>query len=114
MDKSYFKTRKEEIQSKIDSYKKEMEELENEYISSNQKFPIGSKVCLTIPAYKTRLLWSNETKTIPEEKKFAYVNGYEIVRNEVVPILMKAKKDGTISKLREYMSFIEFTIELAE
>lgn len=51
MDKLYFKTRKEEIQSKIDSCKKEMKELENEYIVSNQKFPIGSKVCLTIPAY---------------------------------------------------------------
>lgn len=33
MDKLYFKTRKEEIQSKIDSCKKEMKELENEYIS---------------------------------------------------------------------------------
>lgn len=40
MDKLYFKTRKEEIQSKIDSCKKEMKELENEYIVSNQKFPI--------------------------------------------------------------------------
>lgn len=69
---------------------------------------------MTIPAYKTRLLWSNETKTIPEEKKFAYVTGYEIVSNEVVPILMKAKKDGTISKLREYLSFKQVTIELVE
>lgn len=114
MDKLYFKTRKEEIQSKIDSCKKEMKELENEYIASNQKFPIGSKVCLTIPAHTVKLLWGNETKTIPEEKKFAYVTGYEIVSNEVVPILMKAKKDGTISKLREYLSFKQVTIELVE
>ena len=114
MDKSYFKTRKAEIQSEIDSWKQEMRDLEDEYISSNKKFPIGSKVCLTIPAHTVRLLWGNETKTIPEEKKFAYVTGYEIERNEVVPILMKPKKDGTISQLREYISFIEFTIELAE
>lgn len=114
MDKSYFETRKAEIQSKIDSYNKEMKELKNEYISSNQKFPIGSKVCLTIPAHTVRLLWGNETKIIPEEKKFAYVTGYEIVSNEVVPILMKAKKDGTISKLREYLSFKQVTIELVE
>lgn len=114
MDKLYFKTRKEEIQSKIDSCKKEMKELENEYIVSNQKFPIGSKVCLTIPAHTERLYWGEETKTIPEEKKFAYVTGYEIVSNEVIPILMKAKKDGTISKLREYMSFRQAIIELAE
>lgn len=114
MDKSYFETRKAEIQSKIDSYNKEMRELNNEYISSNQKFPIGSKVCLTIPAHTVRSLFGSKTKIIPEEKKFAYVTGYKIERNEVVPILMKAKKDGTISKLREYISFIEFTIELAE
>mgnify|MGYP005980375839 CR=1 FL=1 len=114
MDKLYFKTRKEEIQSKIDSCKKEMKELENEYIVSNQKFPIGSKVCLTIPAHTERLYWGKETKTIPEEKKFAYVTGYEIVIDEVIPILMKAKKDGTISKLREYMSFRQAIIELAE
>lgn len=114
MDKSYFETRKAEIQSKIDSYNKEMEELNNEYISSNQKFPIGSKVCLTIPAHTVQFLWSNETKTIPEEKKLAYVTGYEIVSNEVIPILMKAKKDGTISKLRKYISFKRITIELAE
>lgn len=114
MDKLYFKTRKEEIQSKIDSCKKEMKELENEYIVSNQKFPIGSKVCLTIPAYELRGLGINRIRIVPEEKKFAYVIGYEIVANEVVPILMKAKKDGTISKLREHMSFRQAIIELAE
>lgn len=114
MDKLYFKTRKEEIQSKIGSCKKEMKELENEYIVSNQKFPIGSKVCLTIPAYELRGLGINRIRIVPEEKKFAYVTGYEIVANEVVPILMKAKKDGTISKLREYMSFRQAIIELAE
>lgn len=113
MDKSYFKTRKAEIQSEIDSWKQEMRDLEDEYISSNKKFPIGSKVCLTIPAH-TELYWGNKTKTIPEEKKFAYVTGYEIVSNEVIPILMKAKKDGTISKLREYLSFKQVTIELVE
>lgn len=37
MDKSYFKTRKAEIQSEIDSWKQEMRDLEDEYISSNQK-----------------------------------------------------------------------------
>lgn len=32
MDKSYFKTRKVEIQSEIDSWKQEMRDLEDEYI----------------------------------------------------------------------------------
>lgn len=31
MDKSYFKTRKAEIQSEIDSWKQEMRDLEDEY-----------------------------------------------------------------------------------
>lgn len=114
MDKSYFKTRKAEIQSEIDSWKQKMIRLKKEYISSNQKFPIGSKVCLTIPAYELRGLGINRIRIVPEEKKFAYVTGYEIVANEVVPILMKAKKDGTISKLREYIPFGQFTIELVE
>lgn len=113
MDKSYFKTRKAEIQFEIDNWKQKMIRLKKEYISSNQKFPIGSKVCLTIPAHTVRILCDSKTKTIPE-KKFAYVTGYEIVSNEVVPILMKAKKDGTISKLREYIPFGQFTIELVE
>lgn len=69
---------------------------------------------MTIPAHTVRILCDSKTKTIPEEKKFAYVTGYEIVSNEVVPILMKAKKDGTISKLREYIPFGQFTIELVE
>lgn len=69
---------------------------------------------MTIPAHTARFLFGSKTKTIPEEKKLAYVTGYEIVNNEVVPILMKAKKDGTISKLREYTLFSKFTIELAE
>lgn len=69
---------------------------------------------MTIPAYELRGLGINRIRMVPEEKKFAYVTGYEIVANEVVPILMKAKKDGTISKLREYTSFKQVTIELVE
>lgn len=113
MDKSYFETRKAEIQSEIDSWKQEMRDLEDEYISSNQKFPIGSKVCITTPAHTGWLLHNRETVTFPEEKKFSYITGYEIRCNEVVPILMKAKKDGTISKLRDYISSERMIVELA-
>lgn len=69
---------------------------------------------MTIPAYELRGFGINRIRIVPEEKKFAYVIGYKIVANEVVPILMKAKKDRTISKLREYMSFKQAIIELAE
>lgn len=114
MDKSYFETRKAEIQFEIDNWKQKMIRLKKEYISSNQKFPIGSKVCLTIPAYELQGLDINRIRIVPEEKKFAYVTGYEIVSNEVVPILAKAKKDGTISKVREHIPFGQFTIELVK
>ena len=103
MIKEEFKAKREIINSKIRELNNEMMKLKKEYIKSNENYPIGSKVCLTIPAHTVRILCDSKTKTIPEEKKFAYVTGYEIVSNEVVPILMKAKKDGTISKLREYI-----------
>lgn len=65
MDKSYFETRKAEIQFEIDNWKQKMIRLKKEYISSNQKFPIGSKVCLTIPAYELQGLDINRGNYIP-------------------------------------------------
>ena len=113
MDKSYFEIKKKEIQSEIDSWKQELKDLENEYISSNQKFPIGSKVCITTPAHTGMVLSTREKITFPEKKRYAYVIGYEIRYNEVVPVLMKAKKDGTISKIRDYTTFEKVIVELA-
>lgn len=113
MNKSYFETRKTEIQSEIDSWKQELRDLEDEYISSNQKFPIGSKVCIITPAHEGWTLDTREKITFPERKRYSYVTGYEISRNEVVPILMKAKKDGTISKIRDYITFERVIVELA-
>lgn len=112
MNKSYFETRKSEIQSEIDSWRQELKDLEDEYISSNQKFPIGSKVCITTPGHEKYNMF-NRKIIVPEEKRFAYITGYNIIANEVVPILMKAKKDGTISKIMDhFFSKIE-RIELA-
>lgn len=113
MNKSYFETRKTEIQSEIDSWKQELRDLEDEYISSNQKFPIGSKVCITTPAQEGWALDTREKIMFPERKRYSYVTGYEICRNEVVPILMKAKKDGTISKIRDSITFERVIVELA-
>ena len=109
----YFETRKTEIQSEIDSWKQELKDLEDEYISSNQKFPIGSKVCITTPAHTGMVLSTREKVTFPEAKRYFYVTGYEIRCKEVVPILMKAKKDGTISKIRDYITFERVIVELA-
>lgn len=113
MDKLYFEKRKSEIQSEIDDWKQEKRDLEDEYISSNQQFPIGSKVCITTPEHTGMVLSTREKVFFPEEKRYSYVVGYEIRYNEVVPILMKAKKDGTISKIRDYVTFERVIIELA-
>ncbi len=113
MDKTYFETRKNEIQSEIDRWKQKLVDLEDQYISSNQKFPIGSKVCITIPSYIKTFLTTGEMIVVQERKRFAYVTGYEIRVNEVFPTLMKAKKDGTISKIRDFVIFQRVTIELA-
>lgn len=112
MNKSIFLERKKHILSEIESWKEELRDVEEEYISSNQKFPIGSKVCITTPAYTGRLLDTHDTKFFPERKRYAYIAGYKIFCNEVEPILMKEKKDGTISKVRDHLMFEKETIEL--
>lgn len=62
MNKKEFESKRTEIQSKIESMQQELRDLEKEYIDSNAKFPIGSKVCITSAA----------------GKRFAYIVGYEI------------------------------------
>lgn len=47
MNKEEFRAKKEIINSKINELKNEMIKLEKEYIESNVKHPIGSKVCIT-------------------------------------------------------------------
>lgn len=113
MNKSRFLERKKHILSEIESWKEELRDVEEEYISSNQKFPIGSKVCITTPAYVGWELSTRERVSFPEQKRYAYITGYEILNNEVVPILMKAKKDGAISKFRDYITFEKAIVELA-
>lgn len=115
MDKERFLERKKHILSEIDSWKEELRGVEEEYISSNQKFPIGSKVCITTPAYTGWGLSSREKVLYPEHKRYAYIVGYEIsYGGEITPILRKAKADGSISKNRDYISFENVTIELAQ
>lgn len=113
MNKSRFLERKNHIQEEIESWKEELRDLEEEYISSNQQLPIGSKVCITTPAHTGMVLSTREKVTFPETKRYSYVTGYEIRYDEVVPILMKAKKDGTISKIRDYITFERVIVELA-
>lgn len=50
MNKEEFQTKKNDINSKIRELKSQKIQLEKEYIESNAKYPIGSKVCITTPA----------------------------------------------------------------
>ncbi len=84
MTKEEFKSKKEIINSNIEELKNEMIKLEKEYIESNVKYPIGSKVCIT----------TNESK------RYAYVKDYRIdFYDNIEPLFNKVKKDGTMSEM---------------
>lgn len=69
MNKEEFQTKKNDIDSKIRELKNQKIQLEKEYIESNQVFPVGSKVCITVPAHER----NNESILVPEAKKLAYI-----------------------------------------
>lgn len=100
MTKEEFRTKKEIINSKINELKNEMIKLKNEYIGSNMKYPIGSKVCIT----------TNESK------RYAYVKDYRIdFSDNIEPLFNKVKKDGTMSEMGLYVCSCQCpTIELVK
>jgi hypothetical protein len=100
MTKEEFRTKKEIINSKINELKNEMIKLEKEYIESNAKYPIGSKVCIT----------TNESK------RYAYVKDYRIdFSDNIEPLFNKVKKDGTVSEMGLHVWSYECpTIELVK
>jgi hypothetical protein len=84
MNKEEFQTKKNDIDSKIRELKNQKIQLEKEYIESNVKYPIGSKVCIT----------TNESK------RYAYVKDYRIdFYDNIEPLFNKVKKDGTMSEM---------------
>lgn len=84
MNKEEFKSKKKILNSNIEELKNEMIKLEKEYIESNAKYPIGSKVCIT----------TNESK------RYAYVKDYRINSlDNIEPLFNKVKKDGTMSEM---------------
>lgn len=98
MNKEEFKSKKKILNSNIEELKNEMIKLEKEYIESNAKYPIGSKVCIT----------TNESK------RYAYVKDYRINSlDNIEPLFNKVKKDGTMSEMGLYVWSCECpTIEL--
>lgn len=100
MNKEEFKSKKKILNSNIEELKNEMIKLEKEYIESNAKYPIGSKVCIT----------TNESK------RYAYVKDYRINSlDNLEPLFNKVKKDGTMSEMGLYVWSCQCpTIELVK
>ena len=96
MNKEEFLSKRYAIDLKIKKLNGEKEQLEKEYIESNQVFPIGSKVCITVMAHKR----NNERILVPEAKKLAYIADYDIDDNgEVVPSLRQLDYNGGMSEI---------------
>lgn len=115
MTKEEFKSKKEIINSKMNELKNEMIKLEKEYIESNAKYPIGSKVCITTPASINTRLDNLESVTVPEIKQYAYVKDYIIdFFDNIEPLFRRVKKDGTMSEVNLYVSLMNVTIELVK
>lgn len=105
MNKEEFQTKKNDIDSKIRELKNQKIQLEKEYIESNQVFPIGSKVCITV--------MDHERILVPEVKKLAYIVDYEIDDDgEVVPSLRQLDYNGGMSAIPLYVNFKKTIIEL--
>lgn len=102
MTKEEYIKKSDELKAQVNELNERLIEVKNEYIASNQPYPIGSKVRVTYPAWKVRGYVGEETIE-PERSECFYVSGYEIHSTHILPILMRIKKDGSMSKVREYI-----------
>lgn len=113
MNKEEFLSKRDAIDLKLKELNGEKEQLEKEYIESNQGFPIGKKVCITVPAHERFSLLRNERILLPEVKKLAYIADYEIDDNgEVVPSLRQLDCNGGMSAIPLCVNFKKVIIEL--
>ena len=110
MNKEEFLSKRYAIDLKLKELNGEKEQLEKEYIESNQGFPVGSKVCITVLAHT---FWNNERILVPEAKKLAYIADYEIDDNgEVVPSLRQLDYNGGMSAIPLFVNLKKDIIEL--
>lgn len=113
MNKEEFLSKRDAIDLKLKELNGEKEQMEKEYIESNQGFPVGSKVCITVPAHERFSLLSNERILVPEAKKLAYIADYEIDDNgEVVPSLRQLDYNGGMSAIPLFVNLKKDIIEL--
>lgn len=115
MNKEEFLSKRYAIDLKIKKLNGEKEQLEKEYIESNAKYPIGSKVCITTPASVYTSLHDLTGVTVPETKQYAYIVGYDIsYLCDIKPLFKKINKDGSVSKVNLYVNLENVVIELVQ
>lgn len=113
MNKEEFLSKRDAIDLTLKELNCEKEQLEKEYIESNQGLPVGSKICITVPVHERFSLLSKERILVPEVKKLAYIAYYEIDDNgEVVPSLRQLDYNGGMSEMPLYVNFKKVIIEL--
>lgn len=113
MNKEEFLSKRDAIDLTLKELNGEKEQLEKEYIESNQGLPVGSKICITVPAHERFFLLRNERVLVPEAKMLAYIADYEIDDNgEVVPSLRLLDCNGGMSAIPLYVNFKKVIIEL--
>lgn len=113
MNKEEFLSKRDAIDLTLKELNCKKEQLEKEYIESNQGLPVGSKICITVPAHERFSLLNNERILVLEAKKLAYIAYYEIDDNgEVVPSLRQLDCNGGMSAIPLYVNFKKVIIEL--
>ena len=113
MNKEEFLSKRDAIDLTLKELNCKKEQLEKEYIESNQGLPVGSKICITVPAHERFSPLNNERILVPEVKKLAYIAYYEIDDNgEVVPSLRQLDYNGGMSEMPLYVNFKKVIIEL--
>jgi len=109
MNKEQFLKSKKYLEGRILEIKEDIQQLEEQYIADNREFEDGEKVRVVIHDH-TKWMYGVET-TVPEDTIFAFVGGYKInYKSDIVPILKKCKKDGTISE-HNLNIYTKYTIE---
>ena len=105
MTKLEYIENKQKIEDTIRDLRQQLKSLESQYIESNRIFKDGEKVKITT---KEHPFWTiSKGKSVsgisPKRERFAFVYEYELFCDEPKPVLKKCKKDGTMSKVNDYI-----------
>jgi len=92
MNQEQFISKREELENIIRAKRNELYELEKEYVATNQPYPVGTKLKVTI----------SDEHTINNKAMYAIVRGYELCGDSVKPVLAKINKDGSMHKTANY------------